>query len=328
MVSVIIPVYKAEQYFEQSVNSVLTQDYTDIEVILIDDQSPDKCPMMCDAFAEKDSRVRVIHQENRGVSVARNVGLDIARGEYIMFVDSDDALPPGAISTFVKLAEEYNPSLVVGDYDDIDVPKNWKPGGVSVIGKEEAADFIYRNVGNSYGCSVWSKLYKRELCGRNIEEIKVSEDLVFNMDYAYRCQSIVVYKAPLYSYRRTNLHSLTHGFKRDKIKSYYAVYQAMKNMAVQNNENSKQFDILRHHFCRMAFNAMTAAYIQDCSFSKKLSDIKSICEYDFVREEFSQWQPAGFKSKLMKSLALAKNAPMLYVLCSAEMARQKAEYKH
>lgn len=88
--SVIVPVYKAEGYLEQCVESVLQQTYTDFELILVDDGSPDRCPEMCDELAEKDSRIKVLHKENGGASSARNAGLDIASGEYIMFLDSDD----------------------------------------------------------------------------------------------------------------------------------------------------------------------------------------------------------------------------------------------
>ena len=90
LISVIVPVYKAEQYLDRCVQSIVDQTYKNLEIILVDDGSPDNCPAMCDAWAEKDSRVRVIHKENGGVASARNVGLDNAVGQYISFVDSDD----------------------------------------------------------------------------------------------------------------------------------------------------------------------------------------------------------------------------------------------
>ena len=98
ILSVIIPVYNVEKYLRKCVDSVLAQDIADMEVILIDDGSPDNCGAICDEYAEKDARVKVIHKENEGVATARNVGLDIARGKYITFVDSDDYLLP---NTFI-----------------------------------------------------------------------------------------------------------------------------------------------------------------------------------------------------------------------------------
>ena len=95
LLSVIVPVYKVEAYLDECVESILNQTYTDLELILVDDGSPDRSGEMCDAWAERDSRVRVIHKPNGGVCSARNAGLDAARGEYAAFVDSDDWLDPG-----------------------------------------------------------------------------------------------------------------------------------------------------------------------------------------------------------------------------------------
>ena len=93
-ISVIIPVYKVERYLDACVASVVGQTYPDLEIILVDDGSPDNCPALCDAWAAKDTRIRVIHRSNGGLSAARNSGLDICTGEYIAFVDSDDRLEP------------------------------------------------------------------------------------------------------------------------------------------------------------------------------------------------------------------------------------------
>ena len=102
MISIIVPVYKAEKYLSRCVDSILGQTYKDLEVILVDDGSPDGSGVLCDAYAAKDSRVRVIHKENGGVSTARNVGLDAAGGDYISFVDSDDYVDPDMYEKMVK----------------------------------------------------------------------------------------------------------------------------------------------------------------------------------------------------------------------------------
>ena len=90
MVSIIVPIYKVESYLPKCIDSILVQTYTDFELILVDDGSPDNCGIICDAYAEKDKRVRVIHQKNAGVSAARNAGIEAAKGEYISFIDGDD----------------------------------------------------------------------------------------------------------------------------------------------------------------------------------------------------------------------------------------------
>ena len=102
VVSIIVPVYKVEQYLDKCVESLTAQTYRDLEIILVDDGSPDRCPELCDRWARRDPRVRVIHQENRGVSAARNTGLDAATGDYLMFVDPDDYLPKNAAEVLVE----------------------------------------------------------------------------------------------------------------------------------------------------------------------------------------------------------------------------------
>lgn len=90
LISIIVPVYKVEKYLRRCIQSIICQTYSNIEIILVDDGSPDRCPEICDEYASKDERIKVIHQENKGVSAARNAGLDAAKGEYVAFVDSDD----------------------------------------------------------------------------------------------------------------------------------------------------------------------------------------------------------------------------------------------
>lgn len=114
--SVIVPVYKVEAYLPKCVESILSQDFGDFEVILVDDGSPDRCPAICDAYAERDGRVRVIHQANKGVSAARNNGLFAARGEYIVFVDSDDILCGKALGgIFASVSENGDADIVLGN---------------------------------------------------------------------------------------------------------------------------------------------------------------------------------------------------------------------
>ena len=103
MISVIVPVYNVEKYLDNCVESIVNQTYKDLEIILVDDGSPDNCPAMCDEWAKKDSRIRVIHKENGGVSSARNIGLDNVTGEYIGFVDSDDYLESNMYELLLQL---------------------------------------------------------------------------------------------------------------------------------------------------------------------------------------------------------------------------------
>lgn len=106
MISVIVPVYKVEKYLDQCVASIVSQSFSDLEIILVDDGSPDNCPAMCDAWAKRDSRIRVIHKENGGLSDARNAGMAAAKGSFIGFVDSDDIIPPEMYQVLFSLLKQ------------------------------------------------------------------------------------------------------------------------------------------------------------------------------------------------------------------------------
>ena len=110
-ISVIVPVYKVEKYLDRCVESIVNQTYKNLEIILVDDGSPDNCPVMCDEWAEKDERIRVIHKENGGLADARNAGMNIATGDYIGFVDSDDWIEPNMYEVLLKNALKYDADI-------------------------------------------------------------------------------------------------------------------------------------------------------------------------------------------------------------------------
>ena len=114
--SVVIPVYRAENYLKQCVESVLSQTHSNIEVVLVDDESPDKCPVICDLFADKDTRVQVIHKKNEGAALARKAGLEAATGEYVLFIDCDDWLETNTISDCLDIAHRDNADCVMFGY--------------------------------------------------------------------------------------------------------------------------------------------------------------------------------------------------------------------
>ena len=177
MISIIVPVYNTEQYLHSCIDSILTQTYTDFELLLIDDGSTDLSGAICDKYAWKDSRVRVFHQKNGGVSSARNLGLDNAKGEWVTFVDSDDAI---INIPFVS----YDEDLVIFPH------KVLSKDGTEYLcklensvfdNKSKVRNFVKDNSTTSVFKTLWSKLYKRDLIGnlRFDESIKIGEDQVF-----------------------------------------------------------------------------------------------------------------------------------------------------
>ena len=168
-ISVIVPVYKVEKYLKRCVDSIINQTYRNLEIILVDDGSPDSCPAMCDKFAEKDSRIIVIHKENGGLSDARNAGLDIAKGEYFGFVDSDDYISPIMYETLLNRILSDKSELAVCEYvrvyDSDEREKSEKTLQETHKRCYSPDEFISELFLQRSGAYVvaWSKLYRREI---------------------------------------------------------------------------------------------------------------------------------------------------------------------
>ena len=185
LISVIIPIYKVEKYLNRCVESIVNQTYENLEIILVDDGSPDSCPKMCDEWAKKDKRIKVVHKENGGVSSARNAGLDIAKGDYISFVDGDDWIENDFVKFLYDLIkqDDYDVSrcgaFVVHEGNE-EKMENMGDGKVKVLSRD--AQVIDLASGKYLSGVTWNKLYKRSVIGdvRYCEYQGASEDLMFN----------------------------------------------------------------------------------------------------------------------------------------------------
>lgn len=182
-ISIIIPVYKVEQYLDRCVESVVKQTYENIEIILVDDGSPDNCPVLCDAWAAKDSRIKVIHKENAGVSAARNSGMEIATGEYIGFVDSDDYIEPEMFENLAAGITQSSSDLAVSGFI-----KYEKPVSAETEYDCTAADAQVMLFGSDYYEGyIWNKLYSAKVIKDNgirfDTALRMCEDTLFNFDY-------------------------------------------------------------------------------------------------------------------------------------------------
>lgn len=180
LVSVIVPIYKVEEYLEQCVDSIINQSYKNLEIILIDDGSPDNCGKICDKYADMDSRIKVIHKSNGGLSDARNVGINIAKGDYLVFVDSDDWINKYMIEKLLDLAINKDLDIVECKfkevYDRNSVMDESKIGEVKVFNNKEALENHFNGQG-LYRC-VWNKLYKKYVFNEiRFPKGKLAEDL-------------------------------------------------------------------------------------------------------------------------------------------------------
>lgn len=210
MVSVIVPVYNAEQTLRRCVASILEQQFTDLELLLVDDGSTDASGEICDEFAARDARVTVLHQENAGVSAARNHALDQANGTYLQFLDSDDWITPDATRSLVRAAETHHCDLVIADFYRVVGERLSRKGDIDEDGlltREEYAAHMMENPADFYYGVLWNKLYRRELVERYQlrmdPDISWCEDFLFNLEYIRRADRFYALSVPIYYYVKT-----------------------------------------------------------------------------------------------------------------------------
>ena len=206
LVSVIVPVYNAERYLEECLDSILAQTYQNLEIILVDDGSKDRSPEICDAYAGKDCRIRVIHQENQGVSAARNRALAEASGTYVAFCDSDDAFACNMIACLASGLFETDADMSGCAYTRELGQFNQEKSENSVVeelSSKETAKRVFRD--QALGGYLWNKLFKREILERNRiffnQDISVLEDQLFVVQYLQFCKKCCYTKQILYFYR-------------------------------------------------------------------------------------------------------------------------------
>lgn len=214
-ISVIVPVYNTEKYLNSCVTSIVNQSYSDLQIILVDDGSPDRSGEICDSWAKKDSRIQVIHQKNAGVSAARNAGLKIAAGELISFVDSDDVLAPEAYEQLLK--SRNGNDMVMGRMVLMEEDAMLIPGEQIMPPKDfslkEFIEELFREKQCCYLGYLCDKLLKREIIQKNSvffdPAIKLNEDRLFLLKYLLHCSSVSFCDAVVYYYRQRNAGVIT-----------------------------------------------------------------------------------------------------------------------
>lgn len=240
--SIIIPVYKTEKYLRECVDSVLREAPQNSEIILVDDDSPDNCPQICDEYAEKDSRVQVIHQQNKGLSGARNAAMEIAQGEKLFFIDSDDYIPEGYFSKLLNVHAD----LVIGNYCAF-----YENGIADIVGeprqenytnlKEYLIDFQFHFA--TLFNFAWGKLYDHAIVKqfnlRFLEGVSMVEDVLFNLEYYRHCSSIVMSKNAQLQYRQVQ-GSLSRKMSLQVFDWYVQSYNQIKKLLIENDAFTKE----------------------------------------------------------------------------------------
>lgn len=216
-ISIIVPVYRAEKYLPDCIESLMAQTFTDIEIILVDDGSPDASGAMCDEYVKKDPRIRVIHQSNQGVSVARNNGIDAAAGKYLMFVDSDDWVNPDFCRLPYEVAEKHGADCIMFKYIWVENGKYEQQSDFEdgVKSNYEAMCMMDQGV----GIGPCNKLFRRELfAGIRFPEGRRYEDIVVLPKLLQAANAIYYINTPLHYYRGnsgSSTHSYSHKANKD-----------------------------------------------------------------------------------------------------------------
>lgn len=221
LISIIVPIYNVEKYLERCVETLRAQTYENIEIILVDDGSPDNCPAICDAYAKKDERIRVIHQKNAGLSGARNAGIDVAKGEYFAFVDSDDYIAPDFISSLYELLRETGCAIAQCRFTYVqgEPLKSEENSSFRVYRGESLMEQLYGPEEEAtYFVVAWNKLYRRDL----FEEIRypvgrIHEDEATTYQLFHKGKKLAFLDRALYGYYTENTGSITARFSRRRL---------------------------------------------------------------------------------------------------------------
>lgn len=272
LVSMIVPVYNAEKTIDRCVNSILNQTYKDFELILLDDGSTDASGAVCDACAEKDVRIRVVHKENSGVSDTRNQGIAMAEGEYLQFLDSDDWITPEATSLFVRAATEYQCDMVIADFYRVIGERVSQKGDIEEEGMMDRAAYavnMMQKPADFYYGVLWNKFYKRSIIERY--QLKMDsavswcEDFMFNLEYVRHVNSIYALKVPVYYYVKTKGSLVSQGISMKKTIQMKRTVFAYYNDFYKDVFDDEDYEKRRGQVYRFLFDAASDGTVSPLS---------------------------------------------------------------
>lgn len=259
-ISVIVPVYRVEKYLGRCVNSLLGQTLSDIEIILVDDGSPDGCPALCDEFAKKDGRIKVLHKENEGLGLARNSGMSLAVGEYIAFVDSDDYVKSEMYRTLYEAAQRESADIAmcglcciggIMSAKENDVQNINCFDGYTVFDGKEGIDRLMLDISGAlpkedqdsrYGFSSVKNIYRKEVLEKNkirflSEKEVMSEDVFFLLDFLDKCECAVGVPGAFYCYCR-NGQSLSKSYRSDRFEKCRLIIDGINGVLSKRMDES------------------------------------------------------------------------------------------
>ena len=327
-ISIIVPIYNVEKYLDECMESLLNQTLKDIEIIMVDDESPDNCPRICDEYAKKDNRVKAIHKRNGGLGFARNSGLDVATGEYVAFIDSDDFIDLDMMAHLYDVAKKYDADEVrcgIKFYTDGKFTERHDVSQLTIFqGKNSVSDFMLDVVAPLPECKRDVKYMMSSCCcihsRKVIEENHIrflsereclSEDLIWDIDLFSKMNCIVYVPECHYSYRM-NPASLTHQYSTKKYERNYKFFEILeKKLSDIMPIDKYELHLLRSQM--LYFRNSISGFVHNKGNVRK--NVHYVLNDNFWNRLFTLY-PFGrlpFKQKVYFSLAKLKS-PLLMIL--------------
>lgn len=306
LITIIVPIYNVEKYLRRCLNSILNQTYKNLEIILVDDGSPDNCGKICDEYKTKDSRIKVIHKENGGLSSARNSGLDVATGKYISFIDSDDFVSDKYIEKLYDSLRKSKSLLAMCNYlsfdedtyDKVLKVKNSDNFEVKLLTKIEAQKKLYSVESTTYVVS-WAKLYDKSLFNNiRFPEGKINEDCFITYLIFEKANIITFMDIPLYFYYQNPKSIMGSSFSKNRLDSIEA-YSLQCEFYLKQNE----IELYRMSACTR-LNILSQYYnLASKGLKRKIknmakvyySEIKSFANYENCSSYFCFFHPYKYK---------------------------------
>ncbi len=278
-VSIIVPVYNAESSIARCVDSILSQQFTDFELLLVDDGSRDGSGAICDGYAAADSRVRVIHKENTGVSDTRNLGIAQARGTYLQFLDSDDWITPDATKLLVRTAEAHSCDLVISDFYRVVGERVSRKGDIDedrTLTREEYAAHMMEQPADFYYGVLWNKLYRRDIVAdhglRMDPDISWCEDFLFNLEYIRHAERFYALQVPIYYYVKTKGSLASQSLSITKTIRMKLMLFEYYNQFYKSVFDEEEYEKCRLKVYRFLLDAASDGAVPPLPGSKKLGD--------------------------------------------------------
>lgn len=335
-VSVIIPVYNVEKYLPRCLESVMNQTYAELEIICVNDGSPDNSSAILEEYAKKDGRIKVINQQNKGLSGARNTGIEAATGDYIVFLDSDDWMDEDAVEAAVSKAENADTVMwgYVREFAEKSIEKKIFEGDRSFDESETRA--LHRRLAGLTGAELsnpentdalvtaWGKLYTADIIKKNnlqFVDTKIigTEDLLFNMYYFGFAKKCFFIDKPFNHYRKDNETSLTRSYKPKLFSQWSELYSRIR---IYLNENSLGEDFhkaLDNRICLSMIGLGLNELCNKASHSQRMRNLKSILSSEQYKSAFENLEFGYFPIhwKLFFVFCKRRNAFFVYLLLNA-----------